>query len=91
MGMNWAVFEAKVLAVIRQSVKNYSERWVTAKTLGEHIETLNENWLDRYGSALPRTRVQWTDKKGEHSSSWLYPLHEIQEMLLDGRLKDLHI
>lgn len=87
--INWSVFEAKVLAVIRQSVKKYSERWVTAETLGEHIETLNANWLKKHGHTLNRTRVCWEDEEGKHEGSWLYPLHEIQEMILDGRIKQL--
>lgn len=91
MNIKWSVFESKVLYVIREAVKQYSERWVTAETLGEHIETLNPNWLKRYGSSLPRTRVEWTDDKGEHTGSWLYPLHEIQDMLRDGRLKVLKV
>jgi hypothetical protein len=34
--------------------------------------------------------VEWIDKDGQqHTGSWLYPLHEIQEMLEDGRIKQL--
>jgi hypothetical protein len=37
-----------------------------------------------------RTRVEWTDEKGEeHFQGWLYPLHEILEMVADGRIKQL--
>ena len=38
-----------------------------------------------------RTRVEWTDENGaEHFQGWLYPLHEILEMVADGRIKQLH-
>jgi hypothetical protein len=90
MTMNWKQLEVKVLNVIRAAAKQYSEKWVTAETLSEHIETLNPNWLKRYGSCFNRTRVEWIDKEGQqHTGSWLYPLHEIQEMLEDGRIKQL--
>ena len=37
-----------------------------------------------------RTRVEWTDKDGvRHPQGWLYPLHEILEMVEDGRIKEL--
>ena len=87
--INWRNLEAKIIEVIRKSVKEYSERWVTAETLGKHIETLNPNWLKKHGHCFNRTRVGWTDENGEHEGSWLYPLHEIQEMVEDGRIKRL--
>lgn len=39
---------------------------------------------------LPRTPIEWTDKKGaRHATSYLYPLHQIQAMMADGRIKEL--
>lgn len=90
--MNWKQLEVKILDVIRRAFKQYAEKWVTAETLAEHIETLNPNWLKRNGSCFNRTRVEWTDEDGKrHSGSWLYPLHEIQEMMEDGRIKSLQV
>ena len=90
--MNWKLLEAKILDVIRMSFKQYSEKWVTAETLSEHIETLKVDWLKRNGTCFNRTRVEWTDKDGiKHTGSWLYPLHEIQEMIQDGRIKNLQV
>jgi hypothetical protein len=39
-----------------------------------------------------RTRVEW-DENGRHVSSreWLYPLNEILEMVMDGRIKELRM
>lgn len=90
--MNWKQLEVKILEVIRRAFTQCHERWVTAETLGENIETLNVNWLKRYGSCFNRTRVEWEDKDGvHHTGSWLYPLHEIQEMVQDGRIKNLRV
>ena len=89
MNINWKLFEQKVLGAVSQAARRYSEKWVTAETLGEHIETLNPNWLKRNGSCFNRTRVEWDDETGHHTGSWLYPLHEIQEMVIDGRIKQL--
>lgn len=92
MNINWKLFEQKVLGAVSSAARRYSEKWVTAETLGEHIETLNPNWLKRYGSCFNRTRVEWTDDEGKrHTGSWLYPLHEIQEMVQDGRIKQLQV
>ena len=90
--MNWKQLEVKILNTVNAAAKQYSEKWVTAETLGEHIETLNPNWLKRNGSCFNRTRVEWTDDEGKHhTGSWLYPLHEIQQMVLDGRIKQLQV
>jgi hypothetical protein len=35
--------------------------------------------------------VEWDDESGHHTGSWLYPLHEIQEMVMDGRIKQLQV
>ena len=55
--MNWKQLEVKILDVVRRAFKQYSEKWVTAETLAQHIETLNPNWLKRNGSCFNRTRV----------------------------------
>lgn len=90
--MNWKQLEVKILDVVRRSFKQYSEKWVTAETLSEYVETLKVDWLKKNGSCFNRTRVCWTDEDGvKHSSSWLYPLHEIQEMIQDGRIKNLQV
>jgi hypothetical protein len=87
--MNWKLLEIRILDVIRKAFRQYSEKWVSAETLGEYIETLNVHWLKRYGSCFNRTRVEWDDEHGHHTQGWLYPLNEIKQMLLDGRIKQL--
>jgi hypothetical protein len=89
--MNWKQLEVKILNTVNAAAKQYSEKWVTAETLGQYIETLNPNWLKRNGSCFNRTRVEWDDDSGHHTGSWLYPLHEIQQMVLDGRIKQLQV
>ena len=77
---------------LRRAMEGLNERYVTAETLCEHVETLTPQWLKRNGSCFNRTRVEWTDEKGlEHIQGWLYPLHEIQEMMEDGRIKRLQV
>ena len=87
---NWSAFEAKVLAVIRKAMKTYGEKWVTADVVQEHVGTLTERFLKDHGQMFNRTRVIWRDSDGkEHPQGWLYPLHEILEMVEDGRIKEL--
>lgn len=91
MNFNWSTFEAKVLAVIRKAMKTYGEKWVTAEVLCDHVGTLTPRFLKDHGQMFNRTQVVWTDKDGgEHTQGWLYPLHEILEMVEDGRIKELH-
>ena len=88
--MNWATLEAKILAVIMRAMKSINERWVTAEVLSEHVGTLTPRFLKDHGQMFNRTRVEWTDEKGErHTQAWLYPLYEIKEWIIIGKIKEL--
>ena len=80
-----------MLAVIRKAMRTYNEKWVTADIVEQHVSTLTERFLKDHGQMFNRTRVEWMDKDGKrHPQTWLYPLHEILEMVEDGRIKELH-
>ena len=88
--MNWSAVEAKILAVIMKAMKSLNERWVTAEVLCEHVGTLTPRFLKEHGQMFNRTRVEWTDKDGvEHTQAWIYPLYEIKEMIITGKIKEL--
>lgn len=79
------------LSVMR-AMETYDERWLTDEQLSEHIGIMTKRWLREHGDMLPRTRVNWTDGKGQqHTSSWMYPLHRIQAMIEDGRISRLKV
>lgn len=79
------------LSVMR-AMETYDERWLTDDQLVEHIGIMTKRWLREHGDMLPRTRVNWTDGKGQqHTSSWMYPLHRIQAMIEDGRISRLKV
>ena len=88
--INWKLIETKILDVVRRAMMKYSEKWVTAEKVCEHVNTLTPRFLQDHGEMFNRTRVEWRDKQGVlHTQSWLYPLHEILEMVKDGRIKEL--
>lgn len=88
--MSEKVLEAKIAAAVSKAMRTYCEKWVTAEVLCEHVGTLTTRFLKDHGSMFNRTRVEWTDKDGvRHPQGWLYPLHEILEMVEDGRIKEL--
>jgi hypothetical protein len=88
--MNWSALEAKILAVIMKAMKSLNERWVTAEVLCEHVGTLTPRFMKEHGQMFNRTRVEWTDKDGvEHTQAWIYPLYEIKEMIITGKIKEL--
>ena len=85
-----ARLRAEVVATVSQAMKTYNEKWVTAEKLCEHVGTLTPRFLQDHGEIFNRTRAEWQDKQGVlHTQSWLYPLHEILEMVKDGRIKEL--
>ena len=88
--MTQSQLEAKVLATVWKAMTTINERWVTAEVLCQHVGTLTPRFLKDHGQMFNRTRLEWTDTNGNrHAQAWLYPLHEIQEMILNGRIKEL--
>jgi len=85
-----ARLRAEILATVRHAMTTYNEKWVTAEVLCEHVGTLSPRFLKDHGKMFNRTQVIWRDPQGvEHAQGWLYPLHEILEMVEDGRIKEL--
>ena len=83
--------EIKVVVrdAIREAMECYQERWLTDRELSQYISVMTQRWLRDHGDLLPRTQVEWEDSKGAHATSYLYPLHQIQAMIADGRIKEL--
>jgi len=95
--MNWSALEAKILSVIMKAMKSINERWVTAEVLSEHVGTLTPRFLKDHGQMFNRTRVEWDeiDANGNvrHvvSKEWLYPMYEIKEWIITGKIKELKL
>ena len=86
-------FRAEIIAeiskVTREAYETYNEKWLKASEVAEHISIMTERWLESHGEMLPRTPIEWDDKKGHHVTSYMYPLHRLQAMIADGRIKEL--
>ena len=83
-------FKVVVRDAIREAMECYEERWLTDREMSQYISVMTQRWLRDHGDMLPRTPIEWTDKRGaRHSTSYLYPLHRIQAMMADGRIKEL--
>lgn len=84
------LLRAEIISVVKTAMRSVNEKWVTADTLCEHVETLTPRFLKDHGQMFNRTRVEWTDKQGvRHPQGWLYPLYEIQEWIATGKIKNL--
>lgn len=87
--MNERILEAKIMQAVTKAVQQsqilVSERYVTAEELSKYIGTLTPRFLQDHGSMFPRQQFKWIDKNGvEHRQGWLYPLHEIMKMFVEG-------
>ena len=81
--------KAVVRDAIQEAMEVYEERWLTDTQMEQYVSVMTQRWLRDHGEMLPRTQIEYTDATGRHSSSWLYPLHRIQAMIADGRIKEL--
>ena len=80
---------AQIVATVRQAMMTYNEKWVTEDQLVEHVGTLTKRWLKGHGQLFNRTRVEWDDTDGHHTQKWIYPLHESQDWIASGKIKQL--
>ena len=84
------ILREQIVNEVRKAMTTYAEKWVTAEVLCEHVGTLTPRFLQDHGQIFNRTRVEWNDNQGtRHTQAWLYPLHEIQEMVASGAIKEL--
>ena len=83
--------KAVVLEAVQQALEVYEERWLTDAEMEQYVSVMTKRWLRDHGHMLPRTQIEYTDGTGRHSSSYLYPLHKIQAMMADGRIKELKV
>jgi hypothetical protein len=80
-----AVKEAQI-----EAAEMYNEKYVTGAQLCEQISMFTPNWLENYGWKLPRERIEVTDDSGNpRSTRWGYPLHHIQRMIAEGKMRSL--
>lgn len=80
----------EVRKVLQSVYETNHEVWVSGDQLASQFSCFSKGWLKIYGHTLPRTRAIVTDDKGkEHASSWTYPLHKIQRMMMNNEMKFL--
>ena len=83
---------AEVAVAVRETMAKMEERWLTGEELCKHFGMLSKEWLKEYGDTLPRQRVTVEHMDGTtHRTRWAYPMHEINRMILDGRVKHLKV
>lgn len=80
-----------VESAVRDTMAKMEERWLTGKQLCEHFAIAPE-WLKEYGETLPREVfiVETLDGK-KHASTYKYPMHKINQMIMDGKMKKLKV
>lgn len=79
---------ATVLKAQMEAAEMYNERYVTGAELCKQISMFTPNWLENFGWKLPRERIEVTDDAGKlRATRWGYPLHAIQRMIAEGRMR----
>ena len=78
-----------VESAVRDTLAKMEERWLTGKQVCEHFAIAKE-WLEEYGDTLPREPyvVETLDGK-KHVSNYKYPMHKINQMIADGKMRKL--
>ena len=83
---------AEVAVAVRETLAKMEERWLTADELCKHFGMISKEWLKEYGDTLPRERIIVEKLDGAKTRTrWGYPMHEINRMIMDGRVKHLKV
>jgi len=81
---------AAVMKAQMEAAEIYDEKWVTGAELCKTVAMFSKDWLDNFGWKLPRERIVVTDDEGkQRTTRWGYPLHTIQRMIREGRLRQM--
>ena len=73
----------------QQAAEMYNERWVSGSELCKQICMITKDWLDKFGWKLPREKIEVNDNGTIRASHWGYPLHQIQRMIAEGRMRSM--
>ena len=96
--MDWKLLEEKIIATVAKAVAKvvtryyemYNEKYVTGAELCNQIAMFSPNWLENFGWKLPRERIEVTGDDGKtRVTRWGYPLHHIQRMIAEGRMRSI--
>jgi hypothetical protein len=88
------MLRAEIIATVRQTMtevlEGADEVWLKPKQLLEQFGMLSQEWLDRNGELLPREYASVVLPDGEEKCTrWAYPMHKINRMIQEGKLKGL--
>ena len=88
------MLRAEIIATVRQTMtevlEGADEVWLKPKQLLEQFGMLSQEWLDRNGDLLPREYASVVLTDGEEKCTrWAYPMHKINRMIQEGKLKGL--
>lgn len=78
-----------ILDVLKEANEMYNEVYLTPQELCKQICMLTPDWLKEYGHKLPRERVEIKVDGKRRSTRWGYPLHKIQRMIAEGKLRSI--
>ena len=87
------MLRAEIVATVRETMREVlegaDEVYLTPEQLSERISFLPLEWIRRNGELLPRECAIITVNGKEMQTRWGYPLHRIQRMIAEGKLKGL--
>lgn len=87
------ILRAEIVATVRETMREVlegaEEVYVTPEQLAERISFLPLEWIRRNGELLPRECAIINVNGKEKRTNYGYPLHKIQRMIAEGRLKGL--
>lgn len=89
MKFEWRTIEAKIFALIERAVlrvmNSQQEEWVTGKELSERIPIFTQDFIKKYGTVLPREKMEYYGQDGEVCETrYMYPIHALNTMVQRG-------
>jgi len=87
------MLRAEIVATVRETMREVlegvEEVYLSPEQLAERISFLPLEWIRRNGELLPREYASVVLNDKEVTTRYGYPLHKIQRMIREGKLKGL--
>ena len=89
------MLRAEIIATVRQTVaevmEGADEVWLSPEDVCKQFSMFTPEWLRRHGELLPREKVRivLADGTVKESRSWAYPMHKINRLIMEGRLREI--
>lgn len=75
-----------VRRAMQELLEDANEVWLAPDEFLNQFQMFNADWLTRNGELLPRERVTYIGKDGQHQTRWAYARNKTQRLIREHQI-----